>query len=319
MSKTLLPLSVPLLAVTLGLLASPLKAEEPPPAAFFTLAGGDISGNYFAVARAVCREINRRHVGQMRWSPESTAGSGYNLEALLRGDVDYAIVQSDMLAAARDSDGAGGSTGRIDDLRGIVTLYGEAIIVLLAPGRRVSDLTDLVGLRVDVGPHSAGRRASLDRILAKLGLDVFDFAEVSELPASAAVDELCEDRLDAIVLVVGNPDRNVGRALSDCGATILPLGQSPSAAVINSMGAYERVVVPAGLYPELPADLVTFGVKALLVTRSVAPDDQVLALGDVLGNDTASLDRAAPVLMQDASHDWPEGAAVPVHPALSPG
>ena len=308
-----------LIAAMLGLSSLPLRAQESRTLGFFTLAGGDISGNYFAAARAICREVNRRHVGAMRCSPESTPGSVYNMTALRLNDVEFAIVQSDTMVAARGGTGGFARMGSFEDLRGVATLYQEAIIVLVHADSGVGDIADLVGRRVDVGPQSSGRRASLERILAGLGLGIFDFAEVSELPASAAVDEFCADRLDAVVLIVGNPDRNVGRALAECGAAILPLGSSPSAGAIGDLGLYERIVLPAGIYPELPVEVATFGVEALLVTREGAPAGQVQAIADVLARNTAMLVRAAPVLAQDARHDWPERAAVPAHPALSPG
>lgn len=309
-----------ILVAALGLSAAPLRAQESADLSFFTLAGGDIGGNYFAVARAICREVNRRQVGTMRCSPESTPGSVYNLTALRLNEVEFAIVQSDTIAAARGGTGSFARMGPFEDLKGVAALYMEAIVVLVRAEDGITDLTDLVGRRVDVGPQSSGRRASLSQILAGLGLDIFAFSEVSELPSPSAVDELCAGRLDAVVLVVGNPDRNVARALAECGASILPLGRSPSAADIGALGLYENLVVPAGTYPELTEDLPTFGVRALLVTRAAASSAQVDAIADALSRNTAMLVRAAPVLAQDSDHAWPErGAVVPAHAALSPG
>lgn len=306
------------LAAMLGLSAAPLRAQATEDFSFFTLAGGDIGGNYFAVARAICREINRRHVGMMRCSPESTPGSVYNLTGLRLNQIEFAIVQSDTMLAARGGTGGFARMGPFEDLRGVATLYDEAIVVLVQAGSGIEDLADLAGKRVDVGPISSGRRASLERILAALDLDVFDFSEASELASSAAVDEFCGDRLDAVVLIVGNPDRNVARALSECGGAILPLGSSRSATAIGELGVYENLVLPAGIYPELTTDLATFGVKAMLVTREAASAEEVQAIADALGRNTAMLVRAAPVLAQDATHGWPERSAVPVHPALAP-
>jgi TRAP transporter TAXI family solute receptor len=308
-----------LLTALVGVLPLQSRAQDTPSAGFFTLAGGNIDGNYFAVARGICRAVNRRHVGLLRCSPESTAGATYNLEALHRGRVDFAIVQSDLLASARNGDGLFSTDGPVADLNGIAALYEETVIVLVGRDSGIDDLADLVGTRVDVGPQSSGRRVTLDRILAALDLDIFSFSEVSELPAASAVDELCQDRLDAVVLIVGNPDVNVGRALGECGAAILPLGRGPSAAKIDAMETYDRVILPAGVYPEVATPLPTFGVKAMLVTRAGTRADMVMAIADVLSRETATLYRAAPVLKQDASHAWPETAPVPVHTALSPG
>ncbi|MGL5009663.1 MAG: TAXI family TRAP transporter solute-binding subunit, partial [Paracoccaceae bacterium] len=209
-------------AVTLALsliAASPAIGQDQD---FFTLAGGDVNGNYFATARAICSVVNAAELGRMRCSPEATPGSVYNLDALARSEVDFAIVQSDWLVAAHDGTGAFASIGPMDDLRGVLALYDEQITLLAARGSTLAGPMDLIGKRVDLGSPASGRRATATRLLDLMDIAPTRFGTLSELPTAAAIDGLCAGRIDAVILVTGHPDLSVARAIGECGARLVP-------------------------------------------------------------------------------------------------
>lgn len=312
-------------ALLAGLMSAPLalaqEAAPPPQGRFFTLAGADVSGNYFAVARAVCREVNRISIDSMRCSPEATPGSVYNLTGMRAGEVDFAIVQSDWLEAARNGTGRFAAAGPFAELRGLSELYREAITVLVGPKSGMDDPGDLDGKRIDIGPPASGRRATMDRIFDILEFDRSRLALVSELPTSAAVDELCAGRLDAVILVVGHPDGNVARALDECGATILPLAGTVQGDAIAAIGDYLPDTIDAGLYASLPLPIKTFGVTAALVTLDTVPDSEVAAVQTVLSTRQDALTRSAPVLeKRGTAPAWSGLGGVAAHAAagLSP-
>lgn len=307
--------------MALAVLALPLPATaQEEPLSFFTLAGGDISGNYFAAARAICREVNRAALGKMRCSPEATPGSVYNLSGLRSGAVDFAIVQSDWLVAARDGTGPFAEGGPFGNLRGVARLYPETITILAATDSGITQPSDLVGKRIDIGPPASGRRATANRILTAIGVDPAGFGTVSELPTTTALGELCSGRIDAVFLVVGHPDASVGRTLTDCGARMVALTGGKVAAAIEALGSYERQSVPAGLYPEITSPVSSFGVTADIVTRSAVPVDQVDAVSDILRTRKTELVRLAPVLdAMDADNLWPDVSILPAHRVIASG
>jgi TRAP-type uncharacterized transport system substrate-binding protein len=81
---------------------SPVGAET---LRLFTIGAGDVSGGYYASAQAICEVINRAERGRLRCSPDPTQGSIYNLHALRKEQLDFAIVQSDWHRAAFESTG----------------------------------------------------------------------------------------------------------------------------------------------------------------------------------------------------------------------
>jgi uncharacterized protein len=287
---------------------------------FFTLAGGDVGGNYFATARAICAEVNRAMKGAMRCSPEATAGSVYNLAGLGSGQIDFAIVQSDWLLAAREGKGVFGARGAMADLRGVLPLYQEQITILAGKDTAIQSPAGLTGARVDLGSPASGRRATAENILKQINIEPAMFSQLSELSISASIDELCAGRVDAIILVTGHPDFSVRRALGECGARLVPFVNAEYAAQIEAAGLYTRADIPAGTYGAGTAAIPTFAVTATIVTRlsmEERPDTRVLAMVSAVRAAQASLRRRLPVLVKfNPDIAWSAKLGVDVHPDI---
>jgi uncharacterized protein len=308
-------------ALLLGLcLSHPSAAKDQ---SFFTLAGGDVGGNYFATARAICAEVNHAMKGEMRCSPEATPGSVYNLAGLASGQIDFAIVQSDWLSAARDGKGAFALNGPMGDLRGVMPLYQEQFTLIAAKDAPILGVTGLVGARVDLGPPASGRRASSESLFEQIGFKTSLFSQLSELGVSAAVDELCAGRLDAIVLVTGHPDFFVRRAIGECGAKLIPFENAEHAKQIEAAGLYAKSVIPAGTYGDAVPAIPTYSVTATLVTRrpaDAAPDHRVQAVVNAIRSAQNSLSRKVAVLANmNANAKWSDSLGVTAHPDIPAG
>jgi uncharacterized protein len=308
-----------LLAFLLGLcLSQPAAAQDQ---SFFTLAGGDVGGNYFATARAICAEVNRAMKGEMRCSPEATPGSVYNLAGLGSGQIDFAIVQSDWLLAAREGKDVFAARGVMADLRGVLPLYQEQITILAGKDTAIQSPAGLNGARVDLGSPASGRRATAENILKQISIEPAMFSQLSELSISASIDELCAGRIDAIILVTGHPDFSVRRALGECGARLVPFVNAELAAQIEAAGLYTRSDIPAGTYGVGTAAIPTFAVTATIVTRLSAdeqPDKRVVSMVGAVRAAQASLRRRLPVLANfNADAVWNEKLGVAAHPDVA--
>jgi uncharacterized protein len=302
------------LLFALSVLSGPVAAQD---AQFFTLAGGDVGGNYFATARAICAEVNRTNAGVLRCSPEATPGSVYNLDGLAVGEIDFAIVQSDWLLAARDGTGAFEMRGPMADLRGVLALYQEQVTLLAAPDTAITGPADLRGARVDIGPPASGRRATAERLLGIIDITPASFGQLSELTTSAAIDELCAGRLDAIMLVTGHPDLAVARAIGNCDARLVPFFEDDFAETIAETGLYAMSDIPAGAYGAGSPAIPTYAVTATLVTRNLepsTPDPRVIAIVTATRAAAVTLGRRVPVLAGlRASAAWDDTLGIAAH------
>lgn len=303
-------------AFALGVAAATFAAPAAGAFSLFSVGSGEISGNYYAAAKAICDLMNRAAAGEMRCSPEPTVGSIYNLEALRQGQIEFAFVQSDWQRAAYDGSGQYAAAGPMRELRSVFSLYPEAVTVLVRREAGVSSAADLAGKRIDIGQPASGRRATALWLLREAGVETGDFAVLRELAAGNAVDELCAGRIDATMLVVGHPNAAVARALADCDAEILPVAPELRARLVENNAEVAADVIRAGVYPQLAADLPTIAVRATLATREDADPEQVEALVLTTLSGLDALGSRAPVLRGlDPEAMLRAGLTAPLHPA----
>ena len=254
-------------ALTVSLCALPAGALT-----FFDVASGDVDGGYFEATRAICAIVNAKNPDVLRCSPESTPGSLYNINALRAGDVDFALAQSDWQRRAYEGTDMFASAGPLEDLRGVMGLYSEEVTVLVSRDSGIGTLLDLRGKIVDIGQPASGRRGTVMYLLRALGLEDEFFADIRDLPSGTAIQEVCNGQIDATILVVGHPSRAIDRALSECGARLIPARGPAIDALVREGRDYQQSIISASLYPALEEDVPTFGVYATLLTLARQDD-----------------------------------------------
>ncbi|WP_136682394.1 TAXI family TRAP transporter solute-binding subunit [Falsirhodobacter xinxiangensis] len=280
----------------------------------YTMGSGDVSGSYYAAAAAICDATNRAERGNLRCSPEATPGSIYNLESLRGGQIDFALLQSDVQRMALSSEGPFEGQPPFEDLRAVMSLYPETLTILARADAHILSLGGLLGKRIDIGLPASGRRATIMRLLEAVGYDRSQFAALLELPAGAGLDELCAGRIDATVLIVGHPNAGVARAIRDCDARLVPVSGPQVRAFLQANPDYVHASIPRIPYGH-KGRTQTFAVVATLVTRAETPDDIVNAIVrhvlenmTLVGLSASVLENLSPRGMRDT------GLAAPLHP-----
>jgi len=300
-------------AALIGLTAFPAQSLT-----FFSVGTGDVDGNYFRVAAAICALINRDMRDQMRCSPESTAGSIYNLQALRDGQIEIAIVQSDWQKHAVSGDSVFVDEGPMPGLRGVMSLYDEAFTLMARRDSGIRSFTDLAGKRVDIGHPSSGRQATMRVIMDLYRMRVEDFASVTELQLGPALADLCAGRTDATVVITGHPSASLQQTLETCDVELVALQGPEIASFVESRPEYNLAVIPAGTYMQVPTDVPTFAVTATMVAMDTADSAIVdLVVTETLNN-LGGLRIAAPVLRGlDPPKMRSDGFSAPLHPAAA--
>ncbi len=199
--------------LALALLVSPaLSAEDGPTHSFASVGTGAMNGVYYPVAGAICSLVNERiRTTGVRCSPETTPGSIYNLDGLRSGELEFAIVQSDVGYDAFEGKGVFAGNP-FPELRSVLSLYPELVTIIARAG--LKDLNALAGKTIYVGPEGSGTRhtwAAIEGAVAWTGGRKPKIAEMAEDAVGAA---LCSGSLDATMLMVGHPSRKVADLLS---------------------------------------------------------------------------------------------------------
>src|SRR5271166_1670986 len=87
-------LVIAILTNVVAVLPGPARADAE---VFASVGTGELNGVYYPVGKAICQIVNRDlSTHGVRCSPEATPGSVYNISAVQSGEVEFAIVQSDV-------------------------------------------------------------------------------------------------------------------------------------------------------------------------------------------------------------------------------
>ena len=304
-----------ILALALSLaVAGGVRAQEPQVVEMGT---GSIAGVYFPVGIALCRLVNRTRAEHgIRCAARLTGGSIANIEALRAGEIDLAIVQSDIQHAATTGEGPFAESGPWPGLRSVMSLYPEALTVVARADAGIATLGDLAGRAVAIGAPGSGQRQMVDDLIAAAGWTPDIFAETPELPSTELADALCSGRIDAFALVVGHPALAIQEATGACDTVLVAIDGPAPTALISENPFYAEAVIPGGLYPGVPRDVPTFGVEATLVTRDDVPDAVIDTLVRSVLSDLDTLRGLNPVLASVSGEDMATvGLTVPLHPA----
>jgi hypothetical protein len=291
-------------------------AAQSRPEALVSLGSGETNGLYYPLAEAICRTAGRdlREQG-IRCSAESTPGSVYNIEALESGELDLAIVQSDVQFAAYN--GVGPWTGKpVKELRSVLALYPELVTVIARAGAGIRSLSDLGGKRVNVGSQGTGTRATWDAIAAELGPAEAGKIKLTELRTDETTSALCRGEIDANLMIVGHPSPLVAHQLAACPSNLVPITGSVATGLLGSHKFYVKGSIPAKLYGANP-EVATFGSRATLVASASANPYMIAAVTKAILTHIADLRSAYPVLAGLKADDMIRGLTAPLHPGAA--
>lgn len=281
---------------------------------FFSIGSGDVSGNYYPVARLICDAFNASDDTRRRCSPEPTAGSIYNLLAIHEHEIEFAIVQSDWLRAAYNATEMFEGSPSMSELRVVTQLFPETITVLAAPGANISSASDLAGKIVDVGRPASGRNATIRSLFQKIEVGDDFFGSIKELEPSAAIDRLCDGSIDAAIFVVGHPSELVQNALSTCHATIVEFAGPRINAMLAQSNDYQFSSINPRLYDNQSDPVASISVVATLVTRSDVENSIVQDLINAIKANTSNLSKEHRVLRSlGQTMAKPARLGIPIH------
>ena len=251
---------------------------------FVTIGAGQTTGIYYPTARALCDVFNKALGAKGTYcSAEPTPGSLYNMEALARGEFDFAIVQADVHYAAFKGLGRW-TDGPAVELRSVLSLYPEIVTIIARPDAGVTGFETLKGKRINIGNPGSGSRATWDEVAAALVLQRSDFAAVMEFRPDAAVELLCANELDVSIQVIGHPSKAIQSQLDSCGLALVGASDPSVEKLIVDKPYIVPAVIPGTLYG-LPNDIPSFGGKATLVTTSNVSEAVVQEMAKiVIGN-----------------------------------
>ncbi len=310
MKKILFACVILAASVLLGLNPSQARTQ------FITIGTGGITGVYYPTGGAISKMVNKkkREYG-IRATVESTGGSIYNVNAVINGDLEFGIVQSDCQYQAVHGLDAWKNKGPQKDLRAVFSIYPESITLVAAVDAGIKNIKDLKGKKVNIGNPGSGQRQNTIDALEAVGINYEKDLHIESIKASEAPGLLQDGRIDAFFYTVGHPSIAIKEATSGARkvrfAAITDIDQ-----LLAKYPYYGKSVIPVALYPGVDnkKDVETFHVKATLVTSANVPDDVVYAVTREVFENIDDFKKLGPIYSSLTKESMLEGLSAPIHP-----
>ena len=311
--RPLLRLSLAALPWLAAMLAQPLSATP----AYVTIGTGALNGVYYPTGGAICRLLNDDSSNHgLHCTVQSTSGSIANLAALAKGDIQLALVQSDVLYHAAHGSGPFAGQTPNDQLRSLLRLHKESLTLLASATSNITTLADIEGKRVDLGAPNSGDRVTSRALLDAMGWQESQFAAPPVASAGNRLEGLCNGTLDAAFLVAGHPNQGIGDLTGRCQARLIPIEGEQVDKLLKQYPYYEHSRIGANLYPGQTSSIATFAVTAELVAEASLPEAEVRTLRDVLNRNLKQFTRLHPALTTLTPESMQAGDILPLHPGM---
>ncbi len=230
--------------------------------------GGD-QGTYYALGSVLAGQVSATTGTKV--TAITSGGSQANILALSDGDAQLGFVQSDVMSYAYS--GTNLFNSPVPGFSTVAALYTEQVqIVTLDPN--LKSIADLAGKTVSVGDAGSGTYFNAVDILNAYGIDAEnDINPVYESFGTSA-DSLQDGKIDAAFVVAGAPTNAITSLAASKTVYLISLDDAHINALISSSPYYTRNVIPASTY-NLPADVTTVAVGAVVIARDDASEDDV--------------------------------------------
>lgn len=101
------------------------------------------------------------------------------------------------------------------------------------------------------------------------------FKLTSELKSAEQAQALCDNKIDAMVFVVGHPSGSIREATTSCESVLVPVTGPEIQALVAKNPYYAMATIPGGMYTGSDSDVQTFGVAATFVSSTNTDEDTI--------------------------------------------
>lgn len=268
-------------------------------------------GTYAAYGTALS-EIFHRAQPDRNFKVKSTAGSVANLRLLADQYLELAITQSNAASDAYSGIGLF-QDHPLTGYSAVSSLYTEACQIIVRADSAIQTTDDLLGKTISIGEEGSGDLYHAQSILECCGLPL-DLLEIRYLSYTDALQALGNGTIDAFFCTTAAPLQAVTGLSQTVPVRLLSLNDHQVERLSKAHRAYFPLTVPAKTYPDQEQDVLTIGVRAILVASDHLSQEEVYTLLSALQQNSGVVQSAA-----KADTEWtPENAAlgvtIPFHP-----
>jgi TRAP transporter TAXI family solute receptor len=291
-------------------------ACAPPETKFVTIGTGGVTGLYYPTGGAISRMLNKEYkLFKIKATVESTSGSVFNINAVLQGDMEFGVAQSDRQYQAYNGLAEWAEIGPQKDLRSIFSIHAEPITLVVSENSAIDGVADLAGKRINLGNPGSGQLQNSKDVIAAAGLLDEDL-QAEYVKAVEAPGLLQDERLDGFFYTVGHPNGNIKEATSGrIKVKIIPITGNIQKKMLEKYPYYAEAIIPQEFYPRAlnNEDIETIGVKATFITSRATDEDVVYAVTKVVFDNFEEFKELHPAYKTLTRENMLKGLTAPVH------
>ncbi len=274
-----------LLALALLMSAASAMAAE-----FLGLATGGTTGTYYALGGDIAA-LWMAKIPDLDVTAQTTGGSKANIILINEGDAELATVQNDVMsyAYAGDKDFFDGQV--IDSFVAMGALYPELVQIVVAADSDIKTIADLKDKSVSIGAVGSGVYFNAIQILGNAGLTLDDINE-QYLSFDESATAFQNNQVDAFFITAGLPNTSIVEVANKRNVRLLGLDEAEMSALMSAYSYYVPVLVPAGTYNGMDADVTVPAVSAVLICSKELDEELVYNLTKALYDNVAELSHA---------------------------
>ncbi|HXL03672.1 MAG: TAXI family TRAP transporter solute-binding subunit [Firmicutes bacterium] len=277
------------------------------------MATGGTAGTYYPLGGAMSQIINSR-VKDVNVSVQSTGASVANIRMIQNGEVDLALVQTDIADYAWNGTEMFKDDGKLQNFSVIASLYPELIQVVVRAESGIESIADLKGKKVSVGAPGSGTEANARQILEIYGLTYKDLAQVQYLSFSESAEAFKDKHIDAFFVTAGIPNAGIQDTATMHKIQILAVPDDMYKNLHNKYGFYGQALIPAGCYINQTEPVRTVAVQAVLIARRDLDADVVYEMTAALFENLPELATAHAKGKEVSLEGALTGVSTPLHP-----
>ena len=279
-------------------------------ATVMTMGTGSPTGTYYAYGGIISQYITNN--AGVTANAVSTQGSKDNIQGIDVGDYQLGTVQSDVMHYAWNGTRSFETDGKVETFRTVAGLYAEAVqLVTVNPD--VKSVADLKGKKVSIGAAGSGVYFNAVDVLAAAGLTVEDIsAQYQNFDDSA--DALKNGQIDAAFIVAGAPTPAITElSMTNGNVRIVPIDGDVADKLMKDNTFYSVYKIPANTYKNQAEDVTTVTVKATLIVKADASEDDVYNLTAAIFDNMDAIAKEHAKGTELSLENATEGLTVPFH------
>ncbi|SUO97131.1 TAXI family TRAP transporter solute-binding subunit [Suttonella ornithocola] len=256
-----------------------VMAESKQEAKYYSLATGYYNGLYYYTGTQLsallnnagglpCGEGGSCGVNGLVLKNYSSTGSMDNLAQLCAGEVDFALVQSNLVYMAYKGIGPF-ETKACPQIRAIASLYPELLQIAVHKDSNIHYLTDLKNKKVAVGAMNSGTFDGMKEILNAAGINSTEI-QFSHGSLKASAEAFSHHQVDAFAFFAGIPTPVFQILDKKAELKFLSITGNGVESLLAKSPYYRQAVIDQKIYSEISTTTPTVSVNALLVTTEKA-------------------------------------------------